>query len=47
MRAGVNVRTVQRLMRHESLETTANYSAVDEDELLRAVAILPSSGSAA
>lgn len=37
LRAGVNIRTVQKLMRHSSLETTAAYTAVDEDELQRAI----------
>lgn len=42
LRAGVNIRKVQKLMRHSSLETTATYTAVDEDELRAAVALLPS-----
>lgn len=37
LRDGVNVRTVQRLMRHANLETTAAYTAVDVDELAAAV----------
>lgn len=37
LRAGANIRVVQTLMRHESLATTALYTAVDEDE--RAAAI--------
>lgn len=32
LRAGVNIRVVQRLMRHSSLETTAGYLAVMGDE---------------
>lgn len=40
LRAGVNIRTVQRLMRHATLETTANYTAVDEDEMRDAVTLL-------
>lgn len=32
LRAGVNIRVVQRLMRHASLETTAGYLAVGGDE---------------
>jgi integrase len=40
LRAGVNIRTVQRLMRHSNLETTANYTAVDEDEMRAAVNLL-------
>lgn len=43
IRRGVHVRKVQQLMRHASLETTAGYTAVDEDELLAAVMLLPSS----
>lgn len=42
LRAGVNIRRVQELMRHASLETTAKYTAVDEDELRSAVSLLPS-----
>lgn len=42
LRAGVHIRKVQKLMRHASLQTTANYTAVDEDELRDAVALLPS-----
>lgn len=41
LRAGVNIRTVQRLLRHESLATTQLYTAVDEDELLSAVLLMP------
>lgn len=37
LRSGENVRTVQKLMRHASLETTAAYTAVDEDEKRRAI----------
>lgn len=37
LRAGVNIRKVQRLMRHASLNTTAVYTAVDEDELREAI----------
>ena len=40
MRAGVNIRTVQKLMRHSNLDTTANYTAVDEDELRAAINLL-------
>ena len=40
LRAGVNIRTVQRLMRHANLDTTANYTAVDEDEMRAAVNLL-------
>lgn len=43
LRSGVNIRTVQKLMRHSNLDTTANYTAVDEDELRNAVNLLPSS----
>ena len=41
LRSGVNIRQVQRLMRHAALETTAGYTAVDEDELQAAVDMLP------
>lgn len=44
LRAGMNIRIVQKLMRHQNLETTALYTAVDEDELRAAVFTLPSSG---
>lgn len=40
MRTGVNMRTVQKLMRHASLATTATYTAVDEDELRAAINLL-------
>lgn len=40
LRRGVNIRVVQRLMRHASLATTATYTAVDEDELRAAVNLL-------
>lgn len=42
LRQGTNIRKVQHLMRHASLETTALYTAVDEDELRDAVLMLPS-----
>jgi integrase len=32
-----NIRTVQKLMRHANLDTTAAYTAVDEDELRSAI----------
>jgi integrase/recombinase XerD len=32
LRAGVNMRVVQTLMRHESLATTAIYTMVDDDQ---------------
>jgi len=32
LRAGVNIRVVQELMRHASLTPTQIYTAVDEDE---------------
>ncbi len=41
LRAGVHIRKVQKLMRHSSLQTTANYTAVDEDELRDAIGQLP------
>lgn len=37
IRSGANLRVTQTLMRHESLATTAKYTAVDEDERIRAV----------
>lgn len=40
LRAGVNIRTVQQLMRHASLQTTAIYTAVDENELRAAIHLL-------
>ncbi len=40
LRQGVHIRTVQKLMRHASLSTTANYTAVDEDELRAAILTL-------
>lgn len=46
LRAGVNVRKVQKLMRHETLETTALYTAIDEEELSAAINLLPPSSAA-
>ena len=43
LRNGENIRRVQKLMRHATLETTALYTAVDEDELREAIYRLPSS----
>lgn len=43
LRAGVHVRTVQKLMRHANLDTTAAYTAVDEDELRNAIVLLKAS----
>jgi integrase/recombinase XerD len=40
MRAGVALRIVQELARHESLATTAGYLAVDEDERRAAIGLL-------
>lgn len=40
IRAGVNIRVVQTLMRHASLATTQVYTAVDEDERRDAVLLL-------
>lgn len=37
LRSGANIRTVQQLLRHASLDTTAAYTAVDEDELRTAI----------
>ena len=42
LRAGAHIRQVQTLMRHGSLQTTALYTAVDEDELRQAINLLPS-----
>lgn len=42
LRNGEHIRKVQKLMRHANLETTAGYTAVDEDELRSAVSRLPS-----
>jgi integrase/recombinase XerD len=42
LRNGEHVRRVQKLMRHANLETTAAYTAVDEDELRGAIHRLPS-----
>jgi integrase/recombinase XerD len=41
LRAGTNVRVVQELMRHESLDSTMRYTAVDEVELLDGIGRLP------
>jgi site-specific recombinase XerD len=41
LRAGVNIRVVQKLMRHSSIQTTAGYTAVDEAELSDAIRLLP------
>lgn len=43
LRSGANIRTVQKLMRHSNLDTTANYTAVDEDEMRDAINLLPPS----
>lgn len=43
LRSGVNIRVVQQLMRHANLETTALYTAVDENEQRDAINLLPSS----
>lgn len=40
LRGGTNIRVVQEVMRHESLQTTAAYTAVDEEERMRAVLTL-------
>lgn len=42
LRAGVDIRTVQRLMRHASLQTTAGYLAVVDTQAAAAIALLPS-----
>lgn len=41
LRKGVNIRVVQKLMRHSDVTTTAGYTAVDEDELRAAIYRLP------
>jgi integrase len=41
LRAGANIRVVQKLMRHASLQTTAGYMAVDEAEMSAAIRLLP------
>lgn len=45
LRAGNNIRVVQKLMRHSNLQTTAVYTAVDEDELRDAILLLPATRS--
>jgi integrase/recombinase XerD len=40
LRAGVNIRVVQELMRHKSLSSTQIYTAVDEDERVDAISRL-------
>ena len=45
LRAGNNIRIVQKLMRHSNLQTTAVYTAVDEDELRDAILLLPTNRS--
>jgi len=40
LRAGVNIRVVQTLMRHASLRSTQIYTAVDEDERRDAIRLL-------
>jgi integrase/recombinase XerD len=40
LRAGVNIRVVQTLMRHESLSSTQIYTAVDEDERIEGISRL-------
>lgn len=41
-RAGVDMRTVQKLMRHANLSTTAQYTAVNDVEMSEAINLLPS-----
>ncbi len=41
VKAGVDLRTVQELMRHENLNTTQLYVAVADDRLVAALARLP------
>ena len=40
LRSGVNIRVVQKLMRHSSLATTEHYLGVDDDELTAAIRLL-------
>lgn len=42
LRGGTDIRTVQRLMRHASLQTTAGYLAVVDNQATAAIAQLPS-----
>lgn len=41
LQSGRNIREVQRLMRHAGIETTANYTAVDDAGLSEALSVLP------
>lgn len=41
LQSGRNIREVQRLMRHAGIETTANYTAVDDAGLSEALGVLP------
>lgn len=43
LRRGVHIRVVQKLMRHANLETTATYTAVDENEMRAAINLLDAS----
>ena len=38
LRSGVNIRVVQTLMRHQSIQSTQAYTAVDDDERVSAIA---------
>lgn len=42
LRGGTDIRTVQRLMRHASLQTTAGYLAVVDNQATAAINLLPS-----
>jgi site-specific recombinase XerD len=41
LRAGVNIRVVQELMRHASLNSTMRYTAVSAGEMLDGISRLP------
>jgi site-specific recombinase XerD len=43
VRAGVDLRTVQELMRHESLATTQIYTLIDDEQMRAGLTLLPGS----